>query len=500
MPASETSKSVIVGIATQGYHSSHTSYTQATSFHQLLLTEWSGTPTVSFDEMDDEMDGAISPTAVPVRLGVSTPVRAAGRLRSDTIIRLLRANGFAAPTTTTNSPVSGAHTHVLIPATNDSGFPWSSFLVHMGLDSTIKRVIRDVRLAGTTLSGERNAVARFASNGIGGHEQVAVGSGGGAESITDDDSPVLRTVEGSFSIGDTSVMTNITPIATTLNGAHTTGSTVITVVSTTNFPSSGTIRILAEGANTEETIAYTGKTATTFTGLTPTNPTSAHSSGAGVQTSIALPNTATVISVVSTTGFASSGSIRIESEGGNTAETITYSSKTATTFAGVNPTYSHGAGANVYQTANVLTGTARNFSVDITNEFTSGDDNFIIGNHEFDWQTWLSMIVMGQVDTVFSKTMWEKIFYGGDSAAGSDYSFTPLTGSLDVTVKSATMITGTTPYSMRIEIPHLSIMQPDDIRASGRSELRMVLPFRAYVASSDPLVRITFVNNKTSYA
>ncbi len=425
MPASETSKSVAVGVAQQNYHSSHASYTQATAFYKQLLTEWAATPTVSFDEIDDEMDGAISPSAVPVRLGISTPVRAAGRLRSDNIIRLMKAAGFAV-TTTSNSPVSGAYSHALIPVATDALFPWSTFLVHMGGASIMKRIVADARLSSLTLSGEKNAVGRFETNGIAGHEEVAVGT----ETNTADSSPVLRTVQGSFAIYNQSY-------STTLNGALTAGgaSTTITVVSTTGFPTSGSLRIAAEGANTEETFDYTGKTATTFTGVTATTSASAHAIGAAV-----------------------------------------------------------------YNPDTTLVGTARNFSVVTANEFSSGDDNYVIGNHEFDWQTWLSMMVTGQVDTVFNKTAWEAIFYGGATAAGSGYSFTAMTGNLDLTVKSATMVTGSTPYSMRIEIPHLSIMQPDDIRASGRSELRMVLPFRAYTASSLPLIRVTFVNNISSYA
>lgn len=500
MPASETSKSVVVGVATQDYHSSHASYTQSTAFYEQLLTEWAATPTVSFDEIDDEMDGDISPTAVPVRLGISTPVRAAGRLRSNNIVRLMKAAGFAV-TTTSNSPVTGAYRHVLVPVATDALFPWSTFLVHMGGASILKRIIADTRLSGLTLSGEKNAVARFESNGIAGHEEVAVGT----ETTTADTSPVLRTVEGSFAIYNQTYSTKLT---TALVGG--TGTTAI-VSSTAGFPASGSIRIAGEGANPTEVIAYSAiANATTFT---ITTPVSSHAIGAAVYnpayTTTALngaltaSGASTTITVTSTTTFPSAGSIRIAAEGANTEETFAYTGKTATTFTGVTPTTStsaHALGATVYIPSTFLIGSARNFSVVTANEFSSGDDNFVIGNHEFDWQTWLSMMVTGQVDTVFNKTTWESIFYGGASAAGSAYSFTAMTGNLDLTVKSATMVTGTTPYSMRIEIPHLTIMQPDDVRASGRSELRMVLPFRAYVASSLPLIRVTFVNGTTTYA
>jgi hypothetical protein len=58
-----------------------------------------------------------------------------------------------------------------------------------------------------------------------------------------------------------------TAIFTPLNGAHSIGNTTVTVDSTADFPSSGSIEI-DRGLATFETKAYTGKTATTFTGVT----------------------------------------------------------------------------------------------------------------------------------------------------------------------------------------------------------------------------------------
>jgi hypothetical protein len=64
--------------------------------------------------------------------------------------------------------------------------------------------------------------------------------------------------------------TNTIPVITTLGATLTSGGTSMTVASTTGFPSSGTLCITASG-NTGaaiEYVTYTGKTATTFTGLT----------------------------------------------------------------------------------------------------------------------------------------------------------------------------------------------------------------------------------------
>jgi len=56
---------------------------------------------------------------------------------------------------------------------------------------------------------------------------------------------------------------------TTLSATLNSGDTTISVIDTSNFPSSGTIRVVGSGnTGTIEYITYTGKTATTFTGLT----------------------------------------------------------------------------------------------------------------------------------------------------------------------------------------------------------------------------------------
>jgi hypothetical protein len=69
--------------------------------------------------------------------------------------------------------------------------------------------------------------------------------------------------------------------ATTLNGALTNTATTITVVSTTGFDSAGYLLIAADATNPAEPVRYTGKTGTTFTGLTRNEPV-AHVTGAAV--------------------------------------------------------------------------------------------------------------------------------------------------------------------------------------------------------------------------
>lgn len=55
--------------------------------------------------------------------------------------------------------------------------------------------------------------------------------------------------------------------STFLNGSHASGLTTLTVDSTAGFPEAGSL-YLAQGTALAETRAYTGKTATTFTGIT----------------------------------------------------------------------------------------------------------------------------------------------------------------------------------------------------------------------------------------
>ena len=79
---------------------------------------------------------------------------------------------------------------------------------------------------------------------------------------------------------------------TNLSGTHTSSATTITVVSTTAFPSSGTIQI------DSEEITYTGKTATTFTGCTR---------GANSTTASFHPDGAYVYNRTSTAAVSNSG-------------------------------------------------------------------------------------------------------------------------------------------------------------------------------------------------
>ena len=130
---------------------------------------------------------------------------------------------------------------------------------------------------------------------------------------------------------------------TWLNGAIAESGATITVNSTTGFPSSGSIQI------NKEIITYTGKSGTTFTGCTrgtSSTTATAHTDDADV---INL----TSLTVDSTTLFDATGTVWIGTE------LVTYTGKTSTTFTGItrgandddgNPTpiYAHSDNIEVY--------------------------------------------------------------------------------------------------------------------------------------------------------
>ena len=98
----------------------------------------------------------------------------------------------------------------------------------------------------------------------------------------------------------------------------------ITVADTSAFASSGAIQI------GDELFTYTGKTGTTFTGVTrATSGTTASKHDRNDAISQALDPTATTINVPRTTGFPESGTLLIGSE------YVTYTGVTATSFTGV---------------------------------------------------------------------------------------------------------------------------------------------------------------------
>lgn len=123
--------------------------------------------------------------------------------------------------------------------------------------------------------------------------------------------------------------TTITPdttIATSSNGVSLPTAT-INVVSTTVFPASGTILVFTD--NAVQTVAYTSKNATQFLGCT--GGTGIMRTGNGVaNNATTLPQT--TLTVPSTTGFPSSGTIFVFTSTGR--QTVTYTGVTATTFTG----------------------------------------------------------------------------------------------------------------------------------------------------------------------
>ena len=102
------------------------------------------------------------------------------------------------------------------------------------------------------------------------------------------------------------------------------GSGTITVADTSSFASAGAIQI------GDELFTYTGKTGTTFTGVTrAVSSTTAAKHDRNTTISQALDPTATTINVASTTGYPAAGTLLIGSE------YVTYTGVTATSFTGV---------------------------------------------------------------------------------------------------------------------------------------------------------------------
>ena len=144
-------------------------------------------------------------------------------------------------------------------------------------------------------------------------------------------------------------MTMINNTITALSTVISSTATTIPVVSTTGFPSIGSIRI------DNEIISYTGVTATSFTGATRAQGGSTAASHlTGRTVTVCLLLNATTIPVVSTTGFPSIGSIRIDNE------IVSYTGLTATSFTGadrgVNGTIAanHFSGALIFGGASIL--------------------------------------------------------------------------------------------------------------------------------------------------
>jgi hypothetical protein len=140
-----------------------------------------------------------------------------------------------------------------------------------------------------------------------------------------------------FKPKETNIGATVDYIATTLDGSHNNSITTLTVKSTTDFPSTGTVLV------DEEEITYTGKGSTTFTGCTRgANGTSAasHNDGAKVE------QTAFTITAVATSSFemvahdasysdaASSTVGYFEIQRGSDREIFRYTGKTSTTFTG----------------------------------------------------------------------------------------------------------------------------------------------------------------------
>jgi hypothetical protein len=111
------------------------------------------------------------------------------------------------------------------------------------------------------------------------------------------------------------------PISTTTTSSQTLPVTTLNVSSTSGFPSSGTILVVSSAG--VQSITYTGTTGGSFTGC---------SGGTGSVVSGNIVQSASTIQVNSTTGFTSSGTIKVLTRSG--VQSVTYSGITATTFTG----------------------------------------------------------------------------------------------------------------------------------------------------------------------
>lgn len=101
-------------------------------------------------------------------------------------------------------------------------------------------------------------------------------------------------------LGTSAMYSNVTP--TTLSAAATVGATTLSITDTTNFPSIGSLYINGN------IITYTGKTATTFTGVT--NVLFAHLAGSDVSVAFTLPtNYGSVINITYNNQFKLAGKL-----------------------------------------------------------------------------------------------------------------------------------------------------------------------------------------------
>jgi len=131
-------------------------------------------------------------------------------------------------------------------------------------------------------------------------------------------------------------------IITVISNGATLPQNIINVVSTTNFPTSGSIFVTTSAG--VQTVTYTGKSASTFTGCT--GGTGIMSTGGSVINILAtLPQA--IINVGSTEGFPTSGSVSIITNAG--VQLITYTGITGTTLTGAS------GGSSIMSIGNTIT-------------------------------------------------------------------------------------------------------------------------------------------------
>jgi hypothetical protein len=267
----------------------------------------------------------------------------------DIIGRVIHAN-WADPITSPNVIAPTLNVGYSVHRGNSAGVPrdgaaliWSEGVLNSGADGYWRHV---------TISGDGIGTDNFTiANSLN-----AVGSMASMFTASSDPNPVpgALAIIGSFRTSNNipavvgrSILPTTTLNLVATNGTATLPLTPITVVDTTQFTTSGTLLIQSSAG--PQTVTYTGKTGTSFTGVIGGTGTII-TGGAVAQTNNATAFTpagpltlpAGTITVTSTVGFPASGTLRVVSHTSNTStspvsvQTITYTAGggAGTTFTG----------------------------------------------------------------------------------------------------------------------------------------------------------------------
>lgn len=437
MPEGTTSLQTIVGVGIQNQHSSHGSYAAVTEFRELKLTDAYSTPTPTIEETEDEFDGS----------GSIHPTSGGARL------------GVMTPFEFGGRLRLGHIAHVARAA----GFAITT-------QAARKLVIANATGGTFTLTFNSQTTAAIAYNATAAAIQAALEA---LNNVRPGDVAVqgsnftfefafFKTVSG-FSATGTS-LTGSTPTATVTTSAAVYAHAIEPVSSDANFPWSTWYHSVGTGSNQLKRLLRDSR----------------------------LNQLAFTANRNSVARFTAGGMAIHEEIENITETTVAEVGPLARTIEG---------GFALYNAAGtLLTGAARSVDFTIANEFPANDDNFDVGSHEMGWMTWLAQLVTGNIDVAFNKTIFQEMFYGGASAAGSGYSFVELEGALNVRLDAAAVLATTvTKPCMNISVPYLNA-RGGEFRSSGRSEIRLPVAWRGFKSGSEPIIRLGLVNGVSSYA